>query len=406
VSAITAKKGWYLQKMERNIVVAEATGQYIENLPVEIVERKGVGHPDSLCDGIAERVSLEYCRWCEENFGVLLHHNFDKVQLVAGDVDVHFGGGHIIRPIKIQIAGRGTPSYEGRSVPMDTLAIEAARAHIRETMRYLDPVEHVNINCYAGRGASELVSAVEHAEANDTSFGVSHWPRSLLENNVYETANYINFNLINRFPIGEDIKVMGCRRDGEVTLTVAIPFIATRVNDANEYLETKGALQAAIQEFSQNLDHRPVKVDVNTADKAKRGDFYLTLTGTSAECGDDGGVGRGNRVNGLIAPFRSASFEAACGKNPISHVGKVYNVLALLAARDIVEKVPDAKEAVVYILSQIGHPLDQPLVASALVRTAGGPLTAAIQEKRDYPLLANTTVAAQAVQMTRLCQIG
>jgi S-adenosylmethionine synthetase len=365
--------------MERNIIVTKATGLYIEDLPVEIVERKGVGHPDSLCDGIAERVSLEYCRWCEENLGVLLHHNFDKVQLVAGDVDVRFGGGHIIRPIKIQIAGRGTPSYEGRLVPMDTLAIEAARVHIKETMRYLDPVEHVNINCYAGRGASELVSAVEHAEANDTSFGVSHWPRSLLENNVYETANYINFTLIDQFPIGEDIKVMGCRRDGEITLTVAIPFIATRINDADEYLEFKGALQAAIQEFSRKLDDRPVKVDVNTADRAKRGDFYLTLTGTSAECGDDGGVGRGNRVNGMIAPFRSASFEAACGKNPISHVGKVYNVLAFLAARDIVEKVPNAKEAVVYILSQIGHPLDQPLVASALVRSASGQLTASIQ---------------------------
>jgi S-adenosylmethionine synthetase len=365
--------------MERNIIIAEATGQYIEDLPVEIVERKGVGHPDSLCDGIAERVSLEYCRWCEENFGLLLHHNFDKVQLVAGDVEVHFGGGHIIRPIKIQIAGRGTPSFEGRSVPMDTLAIEAARSHLKETMRYLDPVQHVTINCYAGRGASELASAVEHVEANDTSFGVSHWPRSLLENNVFETANYINFALIDQFPIGEDIKVMGCRRNREVTLTVAIPFIATRINNADEYLKIKETLQAAIQEFSQKLDHRPVKVAVNTADKAKRGDFYLTLTGTSAECGDDGGVGRGNRVNGMIAPFRSASFEAPCGKNPISHVGKVYNVLAFLAARDIVEKVPDIKEAVVYILSQIGHPLDQPLVASALVRSAGGQLTTAIQ---------------------------
>jgi S-adenosylmethionine synthetase len=160
---------------------------------------------------------------------------------------------------------------------------------------------------------------------------------------------------------------------------VSIPFIAPRLNDANEYLDIKKAVQAAIQEFSETLDPHSVKVDVNTADKAKRGDFYLTLTGTSAECGDDGAVGRGNRVNGLIAPFRSASFEAACGKNPISHVGKVYNVLAFLAARDLVEKVPNVKEAVVYILSQIGQPLDQPLVASALVRSAGGQLTAATQ---------------------------
>ena len=86
---------------------------------------------------------------------------------------------------------------------------------------------------------------------------------------------------------------------------------------------------------------------------------YLTLTGTSAEMGDDGAVGRGNRVNGVIAPFRATSLEAACGKNPISHVGKVYNVLALLAAQDIVEQVPAVRAATVYVLSQIGGALDQ-----------------------------------------------
>jgi len=164
---------------ERNIVITEVSGDYIDNLPVEIVERKGIGHPDSLCDGIAERISREYSNWCLENLGVQLHHNFDKVQLVAGEVDVRFGGGEVIRPIHIQIAGRGTPSYNGRKVPMDTIAIDAARAHIRETMRYLDPVRHVVIDSYAGRGAAELVSVVDQVTANDTSFGVSHWPRSI-----------------------------------------------------------------------------------------------------------------------------------------------------------------------------------------------------------------------------------
>lgn len=354
--------------MERTIVVTEATGQYIEDMPVEIVERKGIGHPDSLCDGIAERVSLEYNRWCEREFDVLLHHNFDKVQLVAGEVEVDFGGGHVIRPIKIQIAGRGAPSYNGRTVPIDALAIEAARTHIRETMRYLDPVRHVNIGCYAGRGADALVSAVEHVEANDTSFGVSHWPRSSLENAVYQAAEFINRELIDQFPVGEDVKVMGCRHGDEVTLTVAVPFIAHHVQDADEYHEFKGAVQAAIQEFSQSLDSRRMEVVVNTADRAKRGDYYLTITGTSAECGDDGGVGRGNRVNGVIAPFRATSLEAACGKNPISHVGKIYNVLALQTAQDVVKGVPGVKEATVYLLSQIGKPLDQPLVATALIR--------------------------------------
>nr|HID13880.1 methionine adenosyltransferase [Anaerolineae bacterium] len=364
---------------KRNIVVVEATGQFIEDIPVEIVERKGIGHPDSLCDGIAERISVEYTRWCQENLGVLLHHNFDKVQLVAGEVEVGYGGGWMLRPIRIQIAGRGTPAFQGRKVPMDAIAIEAAKQHVRETMRYLDPDRHMVIDSYAGRGAEELQYVVDRVTSNDTSFGVSHWPRSGLEHAVYETAQYINYRLIDEFPVGEDVKLMGMRHNGELTLTVALPFIAMRVGDATEYLEAKRAAEAAIQEYASQLDHRKVTVMVNTADDVAHDAVYLTLTGTSAEMGDDGAVGRGNRVNGVIAPFRSTSLEAACGKNPISHVGKVYNVLALLAAQDIVKRVPTVREVTVYILSQIGAPLDRPLVATALVRPTNGPLTPSIQ---------------------------
>jgi S-adenosylmethionine synthetase len=365
--------------MGRNIVVSEATGQFIEDFPVEIVERKGIGHPDSLCDGIAERISREYTQWCEENLGGALHHNFDKVQLVAGEVNVHFGGGEMIKPIRIQIAGRGTPSFNGRLVPMDTIAIEAARAHIRETMRYLDPNKHVVVDSYAGRGASELIDQVSQVVANDTSFGCSHWPRSGLEHSVYETAQYINYKLLDQFPVGEDIKVMGCRSGNEITLTVALPFIASGIKDATEYEEAKGAAQAAIQAFAQKLDPRKVTVQVNTADQAKRGDYYLTLTGTSAEMGDDGSVGRGNRVNGLITPFRTASLEAAAGKNPVSHVGKVYNVMALLIAQDIITQAPAIRDVSVYILSQIGHPLDQPLMATASVYPKSGTLSPSLK---------------------------
>ena len=364
---------------KRNIVVTEATGQFIEDIPVEIVERKGIGHPDSLCDGIAERISVEYSRWCQENLGVLLHHNFDKVQLVAGEVEVGYGGGFMIKPIRIQIAGRGTPSFRGKKVPLDVIAIDAAHKHIQETMRYLDPTRHVVIDSYAGRGAEELAHVVDNVTANDTSFGVSHWPRSGLENAVYETAQYINYQLIDQFPIGEDVKVMGAREGDRLILTVALPFIAARIGDRAEYIEVRGAAEAAIQAFAEKLDSRQVKVMVDTADDLEHDAVYLTLTGTSAEMGDDGSVGRGNRVNGLIAPFRAASLEAACGKNPISHVGKVYNVLAMLAARDIVERVPTVREATVYLLSQIGHPLDQPLVATAYVRPASGSLTPSIQ---------------------------
>jgi S-adenosylmethionine synthetase len=370
----------------RNIVVAEATGMWIEDRPVEIVERKGIGHPDSLCDGIAERISVEYTKWCKEHLGAPLHHNFDKVQLVAGETHVEFGNAFMIKPIRIQIAGRGTrQTRDGRRVPVDTIAIEAARAHIRETMKHLDPDVHCVIDCYAGHGSNDLVHAVDKVTANDTSFGAAHWPRSVLENAVYETCEHITGELIHQFPIGEDVKVMGCRTGNEIVLTCAIPFIAPKIKDLGEYNEIKGAVRQTVQQFAEKLapDHT-VKVDVNTADGDTEDSVYLTMTGTSAEMGDDGSVGRGNRVTGVIAPFRAASLEAAAGKNPISHVGKLYNVLAIETARDIVESVEEVREAQVYILSQIGHPLDQPLVATATVRSHDGALSdAAKAQVRD-----------------------
>ncbi len=367
--------------MGRNIVVTEATGPFIEDFPVEIVERKGIGHPDSLCDGIAERISREYTRWCERSLHVLLHHNFDKVQLVAGEVRLGFGFGEMLQPIRIQVAGRGTPQYNGTEVPLDDIAVAAATEHLRDTMRHLDPERHVRVEVYAGRGAAELVDITRQSLANDTSFGCSHWPRSGLEHVVFETAEFINRRLIDELPIGEDIKVMGLRRDQEIVLTVALPFLALEVGSLEEYRALRAEGRERIAEYARSLDHRQVTVFVNTADDDQRGDHYLTLTGTSAEMGDDGSVGRGNRVNGLITPFRNTSLEAAAGKNPFSHVGKVYNVLSLLIAQDITREVPEVREAAVYLLSQIGGPLDQPLMATATVHPNGRSLSAAAREQ-------------------------
>jgi S-adenosylmethionine synthetase len=368
--------------MERNIVVTEAVGRFIEEYPVEIVERKGIGHPDSLCDGIAERISVEYTRWCQENLGTVLHHNFDKVQLVAGEVEVGFGKGVLLKPIHIQIAGRGTPEYQGRMVPMDAIAINATKLHVRETMKNLDPEKHMVIDCFAGAGATELAHTVDNVRANDTSFGCAHWPRSMVENAVFETAQYLNYELIKKFPVGEDVKVMGMRKGDQIILTCAVPFISTEIQDLAEYVEARKGVHHSIQAYAEKLaPGRKLTVDVNTADDDARGEVYLTMTGTSAECGDDGSVGRGNRVTGLITPFRTASLEAAAGKNPISHVGKIYNVLSFIAAQEIVREVPEIHEASVYILSQIGHPLDQPLIATATIKPTKGVLTKELEEK-------------------------
>jgi S-adenosylmethionine synthetase len=107
---------------------------------------------------------------------------------------------------------------------------------------------------------------------------------------------------------------------------------------------------------------------VNAADGDTPESVYLTVTGLSAEAGDDGQVGRGNRVNGLITPYRPMSLEAAAGKNPVAHVGKLYNVMANRVAHAVVMEVPEVDEAYCYLLSRIGHPIADPPLFELKVR--------------------------------------
>jgi S-adenosylmethionine synthetase len=115
-------------------------------------------------------------------------------------------------------------------------------------------------------------------------------------------------------------------------------------------------------------------VHFNSLDAPGRGlnGIYLSLLGTSAEDADSGQVGRGNRVNGLISMNRPMGTEAAAGKNPVSHVGKIYNVLAHRLARQIYEEIDGVREVYVLLLSRIGTPIDRPQMATAQLRLERG----------------------------------
>jgi len=198
--------------------------------------------------------------------------------------------------------------------------------------------------------------------ANDTSFGVGYAPFSDTERVVLETEKMLNSPEYKaKCPcVGEDIKVMGLRDGNTIILTVAIAFVSKYVANIAEYIGLKEKIEQDIVSNAKKLTEREVSVSVNTGDDLKTGSVYITLTGLSCEMGDDGSVGRGNRVNGLITPMRPMSLEAAAGKNPVNHVGKIYNVLAFEMARDIVKMYPQVKECNVTLLSQIGKPIDQP----------------------------------------------
>ena len=168
---------------------------------------------------------------------------------------------------------------------------------------------------------------------------------------------------------GEDIKIMGIRTGDKIDFTIALAFVDRFINSEREYFRKKEEVHERIMEFLASKTSMETKVDINTLDVRGRGEngVYLTVLGTSAESGDSGQVGRGNKVNGVIPLNRPTSAEASAGKNPVSHVGNIYNFLSFKIAKEIYRKVSGIEEVYVWLVSKIGRRIDRPAIANAKV---------------------------------------
>ena len=386
-----------------DLIVRPLTTLPLESSKVEIVERKGLGHPDTICDALAEQLSVALCHFYQERFGLLLHHNVDKVLLWGGIAHPAFGGGQVLAPSEIFLAGRATQEFQGVRIPVPELAIESSRNWLRNNFHVLDPEKHVNIHCLVRPGSVDLTELYARAAetniwlANDTSCGVGFAPLSHLERVVYQVEKYLNSPKVKEnYPeIGEDIKVMGIRRGEKICLTVACALIDRFVSDMDDYSAKKAHLQKIAIQAAQQVINQPITLEINTGDDVKRGNCYLTVTGTSAEAGDDGQVGRGNRANGLITPYRPMTLEAAAGKNPVTHVGKLYNVIANLIAEALVEEIEEVTTAYCYLVSQIGQPVARPQIIDVQLQMSENQPTEKFQGRieeivRDRLLQINT----------------
>jgi len=360
------------------LILRPVETQAADARPVEVVERKGLGHPDSICDALAEELSLAYSRHTLERFGRILHHNVDKVLLQAGRSAPAFGGGEVLAPIELHLAGRATLRCKGEDVPIEELARTSVRGWLSQHLPGLDPERHVRVHCGVGPGASELVDLFGRAPrvplANDTSCGCGHAPLSELESIVYEVERELSGAAGRELPgAGEDVKVMGTRHGERIALQVACAGRSPALVDANAYRALRVELARRAAARAQTLTRRSVVVDVNAADDDPRGVVYLTVTGTSAEMGDDGQAGRGNRANGLITPGRPMTLESIAGKNPVSHVGKLYNLAAGILAAALVDEIAEVREAECVLVSRIGVRIDDPPLADLRLRCDAAP---------------------------------
>ena len=160
--------------------------------------------------------------------------------------------------------------------------------------------------------------------------------------------------------MGSDIKIMGFRYKDDFEITLCIPQIGKYVHSLDEYKRNILFAKKYIENIFNKNKIKKNKIYINTRDNYEKGELYLTAIGSSIESGDEGLVGRGNRVQGLISPTRLMSMEGVAGKNPVYHIGKVYYVVAQKISDEIYKEFSITNE--VALISQSGRDLFDPWV--------------------------------------------
>lgn len=341
-----------------NFIVKEDLG----HTNFEIVERKGKGHPDTLSDTLAEKLSNAYSKYTLENFGAVLHHNFDKVGMMGGKCNVEFGSGKMLKPIRVLLNGRASSKFGNTKIDVKSILLDETKKFFNDNFPMLDFETDVRIIYEVSEGSSpggvkgheskrhrwfepeslDDLNELKHLNCNDTSMGCSFYGYSILENivsTIERTLNSKEYKNKHKW-IGSDIKIMGFREDNKVSITMCVPQLCMQVNSIDEYVKNKEKVRNDVVDIVKKL-YPEVLLDlyINTRDKITKDntDLYLTFTGSSIEMGDEGFVGRGNRMGGLITPRRFYTMEGICGKNPIYHTGKMYSVASYIISKKINE---------------------------------------------------------------------
>jgi len=341
--------------------------QIMDELPLEVVERKGRGHPDTICDLLAERISRDLGSYYLKTCGRVLHYNVDKALLVGGRSKPQFGGGEILEPAKLYLGDRAISNFNGKDLPLNEVVQNSIQSWLKENLRFLRIGETLEWKSEIKQGSSVLNSVEEKNVANDTSVGVGYWPLSTLEALTLDIEDLLTSPAYkSRYPeLGEDTKIMSIRRGRSVEVILACAFVDKYVSSASDYDTKKQyVLESLKADLTKKYKNKfDLSLSLNALDDPSKNldGLYLTVTGLSCEGGDSGQVGRGNRVSGLIPFMRPQTMEAWAGKNFKTHVGKIYSFAAQSLAKTLVENIDEVSESTVTLVGKIGAPVFEPL---------------------------------------------
>jgi S-adenosylmethionine synthetase len=357
----------------------------INDQEVELVERKGLGHPDTLSDILADTFSRKYSEFSLIKYGCILNHAVDKVTLLGAKAEVNFGKAKIIKPITACLFGKASLKVNDEIIDIESMFKEAVKEVFINIFHSEDILKNIQylINVHDGIGFDhpkgfyspntnqDIKNINSELRSNDTVICSAYAPYSKVEILTIKIENYLNSEEFKKdYPeTGFDIKVLITRiGDRTIDATVCIPFIASKTPRMTYYRrklkEIEGNLLMKIREW---FDYKDLILNINTKDEGGKY-AYLTVYGSALDKGDQGMVGRGNRFNGVISVNREMNVEAAAGKNPIHHSGKIYNFVSHLISKEIFNKYNIYNS--VFISAKNGDLLNKP--SYVIIKTAEG----------------------------------
>lgn len=344
---------------------------------VELVERKGIGHPDTICDNLVEAISRALARLYVERLGAIAHYNIDKALLVAGQCAKGFGYGRIVRPMELIVGDRATFTHGAVELPIEETVARAVDDWVAGHLPHVRPGIDLCTRLALAPGSNELRGIFEDSSkivSNDTCGASGYAPLTPTEQLVLDIERFLNGQSFKaELPdTGQDVKVFAVRRHERLSVTIAMPLLCREVSSERRYFDRK---EEILGRMATEFRSAPLAIDwgLNCLDQPGAGEagVYLTVSGTSAEDADSGQVGRGNRANGLIAFARPTGGEATAGKNPLAHTGKIYSILSYRLAREIHCRCAGLEEVYVHLAARIGQPVDEPWAAVQVVPSRG-----------------------------------
>jgi S-adenosylmethionine synthetase len=357
-----------------NIKIINDFNKNIEKEDVEMVERKGIGHPDSLADLIAETFSNKYSRYCIKNFGVILNHWADKVLISGAKSEINFGNARILKPVNIYLFGKATNRFGKHTINISNIFKESVEEVFTSVFKNSNMLKHiryiVDINDGIGMDHSKefynptsinnFKGIKDLQVANDSVICSGYAGLDKTEFLAIDLECFINSTYFkNKFPeTGYDVKILVVKTKENFNVTICVPFIAEMTKSLSFYKERLALVKKVVLiKAKKIIKDNGIVLNINTKDKDNGG--YITAFGTALDKGDYGAVGRGNRYNGIININRETNIEAVSGKNPVHHTGKLYTIISQDIANEIYRKF--RVENYVNIATQNGLPLTNPL---------------------------------------------